>query len=360
MCVRHAGRDRTITIAAGIWTLLLISCTCGRTCSANEFVADPFTSANLGDYVDPSRAAELWRDWPEVRTTSPSVWTVDYRFRSLQNSYTSYEFGTPDPPPTGWTPLSRLAFPLDSTWHGVQVELQKPTWDVRCELLFPQHGIHGNLADYDWQNPGETFTDLGYAQQRWTDGQMLDLSLEFEALGHPWGLPLEVWPVLGFRWQRFDLMCSDAVQVKADDQWLDPPFSYPGDVLSFNQQYYMAYFGGQIRERLEIGRLPPIALTFQADGGFTEAYNIDHHLIREGDRYTMERTHGGSWHVAIISEALISRHFSVGFQADFLEIRTSGTHRLVNAPLDTDVSWDNGVAVSSNQTWLTAFLRLRI
>ncbi len=339
--------DRQHIISTSL-ALLLAVLTCSQALSAQGLL--------LGSAEQPA-ASELGLVWPDAPTKA--TWTIDYRFRSLVGSRTSYEFGTPDPPPYGWTPLSQLNFPLDSYWHGIGIGVERPTWAIRFEWLFPQQGIEGNLSDYDWQIPGDPFTDLGYAQQRWTDGQMLDLSLEFQLADHLFGLPVEVWPVGGFRWQRFDIMCYDLVQVKSDDVWLDPPYTAAGDVLTFNQQYYMGYVGGQLRTRLESARLPPVLIKFQGDWGGTSAYNVDHHLLREGDRYTMERTQGGSWHVGLTVEALLHKNFSLGLQADHLEIRTRGTHRLLNAPLGEDFTWDNGVAVSSDQTWLTAFVRLR-
>jgi len=336
----------------------------------------PLPADDRGPSSMPDLAAtqsnELWKDAMAAEQTpvaqdrlwfpalGPRTWTIDYRFRTLFDSSTSYEFGTPPFYDSQYTPLSRLNFPLDSYWHGIQLGLQKPTWDIHLEWLFPQQGIQGNLADYDWQIPNHDFTDLGYADTRWTDGQMLDLGFDFQLCEHPLGLPFELWPTLGFRWQRFNMMCYDGIQVKENDVWLDPPKTYPGDVISFNQQYYIVYLGGQFRSKLETKYLPPIALTIQMDWGGTNAYNVDHHLIREGDRYTMESTSGSCWHAAFTAEALISERFSAGIQADYLEIRTRGKHRWLNQPLDTDFTWDNGVLASSNQTWLTAFLRIRI
>lgn len=81
-------------------------------------------------YIQYSQPAPLERDDLETanldapRATGPQpsrVWTIDYRLRSVSNSHTSYEFGTSEVPPAGWTPLSRLDFPLNSFWHGLEV-----------------------------------------------------------------------------------------------------------------------------------------------------------------------------------------------------------------------------------------------
>ena len=51
-------------------------------------------------------------------------------------------------------------------------------------------------------------------------------------------------------------------------------------------------------------------------------------------------------------------HFAVGLQADYLRIRTTGTHHWVESGAATvNLSWDNGVLVKSEQTAITAYLR---
>jgi hypothetical protein len=284
-------------------------------------------------------------------------WFIDYRFRALCASGISSEYGTQQPPPDGYAPLSRLNFPLNSCWHGLRLGVDEPTWSAHFEWMAPQQGIQGQFSDYDWRSAGsdENFSDLGFADQRFVDGQMIDLGLDFKLTDCTFKLPVEIWPTLGFRWERFNIGCYDGVQVKYRDEWLNPPDSLPGDVLSFNQQFYTGYLGGQFRTRVKT-----VLLTFQADWGYTWGYNIDHHLLRDGDRFTMEATQGNSWHLGFTAEAPVTEHFSFGFQFDHLEIRTTGTHHLQNLPLGEDATWDNGVSVSSNQTSLMAFLRFRL
>jgi hypothetical protein len=291
------------------------------------------------------------------------VFYLDYRIRSVVDSHTSYEFGTPEPPPDGWTPLSRLVFPLDSFWHGVEAGLEGSSWAVRVEWLTPmQSRIQGDLEDYDWYPPNAdgSFTDLGVARQRWTDAQMLDLEAEFRLVDRPLGLPFSAWPVGGFRWQRFGIMTYDVFQLKYENIWDPAPWSYYGDVIAFKQQYYTGYVGAQIRSTIEQGCLPPLRLTFQGDWGWVDGFNIDHHLLREGDRYTKQSTHGDSWHTALVAEMLLRQRLSLGFEVDYLQIRTKGRHHLINVPEGVDMMWDHGVRAWSDQTWLTAFLRLRI
>jgi hypothetical protein len=331
---------------------------------------EPGYYANPAQNPQYSESSDLWNDYPgpaeqgrffTIMQKGFEDWYIDYRARSLSSSFTSYQFGTPEPPPVGWTPLSKLDFSLNSMWHGLEVGLEKPCWAAHVEWLTPmERGIHGNLEDYDWMIPNENFTDLGVTRQRWTDGQMLNFCVEIQLWDNIFGVPIEFWPAGGFRWQKFDIMCYDYVQVKEGGVWPPDPFAFPGDVLTFNQQYYTCYLGGQFRTVIGWPEICPISLKFQADWGNVQAFNIDHHLLREGDRYTMESTHGDSWHISLTAEAPVYKSLSFGFQADYLQIHTLGKHRLLNEPLGEDETWDNGVRNQSNQTWLTLFARIRI
>ncbi|MBN2581371.1 MAG: omptin family outer membrane protease [Pirellulales bacterium] len=286
----------------------------------------------------------------------PPVWTADYRVRPMFNSHTTYEFGTaPQLGGPQYTPLSRLRFQLDSVWHGLQLGVKKSNWGLHFEWLTPiARNINGQMADYDW-NINQPRTDptrldsLTLSNQRWNDGQMLDLGGEFKWLDSILDYPVEVWPTAGFRFQRFNITAYDI-----DSQVPNLGPVYTGDVITFNQQYYVAYLGAQLRSTVYVRR--PVNLTFQADWGPTWAYNVDHHLLRTpAPRYTMENTSGGTLHFSLIGEVPIREHLSVGLQADHIEIRTWGTHRLTQPGLD--LSWTNGVKVTSDQTSLTAFLR---
>jgi hypothetical protein len=356
--------DHLKRIAVVSALLLLVGWTC-KPCSADELYAELDNSRVLADR---SEAQSLWTDWSDPSeqfwTAAPAAqsWTIEYRFRTMFSSETSYEFGTSPDFPEQWTPLSRLKFPLNSCWHGLRLAKETPLWNTHFEWMTPQRSIDGRMEDYDWfpPNPDGSFTDLGYTEARWTDGQMLDIGFDFQLLDRPLGAPFAIWPTAGFRWQRFDIMCYNLEQVKSDNEWLDPPRIYEGDVLSFNQQYYTGYGGLQLRGKFDRTFLAPLVWTLQGDWGYTEAYNIDHHLIREGNRFTMERTHGDSWHISLTTEALLSSRVSLGLQADHLELTTRGTHHYLNEPIGDNETWSNGVLVKSHQTSLTAFLRLRI
>jgi hypothetical protein len=286
-------------------------------------------------------------------------WSIGYRARTIYNSFTSYEFGMPEYDSPTWAPLSRLHFELDSPWHGLQIERKTDKTNLRFEWLTPiGKPIHGNMFDYDWMNPGQDFTDLGITKEHWTDGQMIDANLDYKLLDSLGAIPIEFWLIGGFRWQRFGVTAYDAVQVKEDNVWPPNPWTYAGDVITFNQQYTTEYIGCELRTMLEWIPSKPLELRVWGDIGGAQGYNVDHHLLRAGDRYTMESTGGHAWHYAASAEWVLRPKFSVGAQYDFLRIQTHGTHRWVNEPFGIDESWQNGVNVKSSQTSVTIFFRL--
>ena len=186
-----------------------------------------------------------------------SQFSIDYRYRSLHNSSTSYEFGTLELPPDGWAPLSRLDFSLDSSWHGLRLGLDRPEWEVHAEWLTPvQETVQGELWDYDWlpPNPDASFTDLGILRERWINGQMFGFTLDVQLLDTLLGQPIEVWPLGGFRWQRFHLLGYDLVQVQEDNTWPTDPYTYAGDVIDFKQDYYCPFVGVQLAPCCASGR----------------------------------------------------------------------------------------------------------
>jgi hypothetical protein len=362
-----AWGDGEVTVVGASWAASLAPETMPQDASAQPIAqpaqpvppaasppAQPRFDDDGNELTEELSAFERWFD-----TLGLQGWTIDYRYRALVSSGITSTFGTSNPPPTGYAPLSQLNFPINSSWHGIRVAKEEPTWCAHFEWMAPQQSIGGQLSDYDWTagppSAGQDFTDLGFAQERWVDAQMIDLGLDFQLTDSTFKLPIAIWPTIGFRWQRFDLTCYDGVQVNYGNQWLDPPDQYPGDVITFNQQFYIGYLGGQLRAKIK-----SVTLTLQGDWGYTWGYNIDHHLDRAGDMFTMESTEGNTWHLGFTAEVPLSTHVCVGFQCDHLEIRTSGTHRLQNLPLGEDLSWNNGVSVSSNQTSLMAFLRFRL
>jgi len=295
-------------------------------------------------------------------------WTLDYRVRSMFNSRTCYEFGQPPTEPVVYAPLSRLDWSLDSLWQGFQIGRREANWGLQFEWLTPtERSVNGSLFDYDWMDEADPhhLASLSQSALRWNDGQTLDLGGEFRLRDCTLlGMPVQVWPMAGFRFQRFAMTAHDGLQLIGENPTVPPAGTLlPGDLIVFNQQYYVLYLGGQLRGALGLAPLPPIALTFQGDWGATFGYNVDHHLFYEQfgvHRYTMEKTRGDAVHFSLAAEAPLTRRLSLGVQFDYTRIRTTGTHRWLTYDdygNRQDQSWDNGVKVASDQESLTAFLR---
>jgi hypothetical protein len=300
--------------------------------------------------------------------SSCRTWTVDYRVRTMFDSHTTYEFGTePVVGATPYAPLSRLVWPLDSTWHGLQIGVERPKWRAHFEWLTPMtESIYRDSADYDWSGADRPPASLSTSPTRWTDGQMLELEGAYKLTDHFCSLPIELWPMVGFRFQRFRVVAYDGVQLINDGTFGPdiPPVGnrWEGETINFCQQYYMGYLGGKLSTKLQLGQLKPTTLTFAGDWAPTAGYNVDHHISgyeKKGiHHYTMESTHGDAMHLALISETPLNRHLSIGLQADHTEIRTTGTHHFVETGTrSTNETWSNGVKVTSDQTSMTAFLR---
>jgi len=294
------------------------------------------------------------------------VYYIDYRIRSMFNSHTSYEFGGSSPLTGPYSPMSKLDWSLDSVWDGFQMGVEKPNWGAHFEWLFPmQRNVGGSMSDYDWninapRNDPTRLDSLSVSPERWNDGQMIELEGEFKLTECFFTLPIEVWPLAGFRFQRFNMTAHEGDQIIATAGGGVPVgYHWPGDMGSLNQEYYIGYFGGQLRGTLQVGSLP-IDVRFQGDWGPTSAYNVDHHISGYEDRgihfYNMMSTHGDAAHLSLLAEAPLSCRWSLGLQADHTAIRTTGTlHQVMTG--QPDYVGDYGVAVKSDQSSFTMFLR---
>jgi hypothetical protein len=357
--------------AAVLGAAVLVTLICGQAWPADAVDLGSTNSAEV------AYAAELWRGWSDpcerFWTTAPAAnsWTIDYRIQQMFDSRTSYQFGTaPQFGPPQYAPLSKLDWSLDSTWTGLRVGVQKPNWDVHFEWLTTMgQGINGSVTDSDWNGPATDPCSVSVSPERWNDGQKVEVEAHYQWSECLLGLPIELWPLAGFRFQRFDMTAHDGLQVVNTDLNFNPVpvgYQWTGDMGTFNQQYYIGYAGAQLRAPIGRAGQSPITVTLQADYGATLGYNVDHHISGYEDagihRYTMESTTGSSLHFALTAEALLNKRLTFGLQADHTEINTTGSHHWVEsgATPPVDETWSNGVSVSSHQTTLTAFLRLRI
>jgi hypothetical protein len=284
------------------------------------------------------------------------VWTVDWVVAPMFSSRTWYQFGDPR---YGYSPLSKLDWDINTVWTGIRFGVESEKVGIHFQWLTPmQRKIAGEMLDYDWMTPTNPnqLDSLTSSETRWNDGQMLELQGEFQLAQCLFGLPIELWPLAGFKFQRFNMTGYDSTYLISPNPNVPVGSFLPGDAITFNQQYYVAYFGGQLRSTLNPCGKRPITLTFQGDGGPAWGYNVDHHLL-QGERYTMEKTQGGAFHFALIGEVPVTRCVSVGVQADYTGIYTSGTHHLVDENQGLDLSWDDGVEANSEQMMISAFVR---
>jgi hypothetical protein len=294
------------------------------------------------------------------------TWTVDYRVQTFCSSHTSFQFGSGT-----YAPLSKLDWSLDSTWQGLRVGLEKPCWDVHFQWLTPMtEDVYGEMVDSDWSGPNRDVAVLSRSPERWREGQNVELEGSYLLSKRCLGLPIEVWPTAGFRFQRFSMMAHNGLQVINDGTFpyqIDIPsvgFRWPGDMISFNQQYYMSYIGGQLRTSLNTPNGRPVAVIFQGDWAGTWGYNVDHHISGYENQgihsFCMDTTAGGALHLSISAETPLCGRVSIGVQADHTEIRTTGSHRdLETGARSVDSRSTDGVYVKSDQTSLTGYLRAR-
>lgn len=284
--------------------------------------------------------------------------SADIKTQYMIGSHTSYEFGNPEPPYQ--KPLSRLEFRLDSLWVGGGLTAAFPRFSIHAQALTnASEESGGHMRDSDWEDDANPGFKTTYSESQCRIDPSYDVTVDMDLVVSDW-LNLPGWfdlrPVIGFRWQDFNFVVHDGTQF--DLTGFAPPLPLAGDLLTF-EQTYSQYFVG-VRTALDPGKpfkLKSLAVRMQFDWAYVEADNQDHHLLREGNRYTYEYTYGNSWHGSIGLEAGVLEHLFLDLQADFLAIATTGYHRLVNASLGLNRSWSNGTRVWSDQNSLSLTLR---
>jgi hypothetical protein len=280
------------------------------------------------------------------------------KIKRYLHSHTSYQFG--DPYDGRINPLSRLEFPLNSWWGGVEASWRKPGYALNLELMtnLSRETDAGKFKDSDWEEPGR-LTTYDEGNCRMERSFTLDMNADF-SLAEPLALPrgLDLRPVLGARWQRFTLVSHDGYQnsLQDDGGWKND-LVYVGDGLWFRQDYVMGYLGLKLTAELPaIWPQGPAGQRTQAflqgDWGPVAGKNTDHHLLRAGNRVTQESTKGDAWHLALGLKVPAGGWGAVSLSCDYLRIRTTGDHYLYNdlggdAPLE--FTFSDGVKVWSDQ-----------
>ncbi|HEX9024624.1 MAG TPA: omptin family outer membrane protease, partial [Geobacteraceae bacterium] len=219
--------------------------------------------------------------------------------KRLFSSHTSYEFGNPFPP--NQVPLSRLQFPLDSWWGGAEIRGRLSRFSLGVEAFRNISGeADGRMRDSDWDDDTNPILRTIYSESqcRMEPSYMVRADADVEVadlLGAPRWFSLR--PVVGFRWQDFNLVTHDGVQYCLPGPSVLP---LPCDGLRFSQTYWQYFIG--LRSCIDAGELVHITglnLLLQADWAYVEANNKDHHLLRTGSRFTYEDTYGQAWHASI-------------------------------------------------------------
>ena len=289
------------------------------------------------------------------------------QIKRFLRSHTSYQFG--DPEQANLNPLSRLEFPLNSWWAGVNLGLKGPRTSLELELLagLPDQDDLGVVRDSDWEDPNRPKLRTTYSETttKLKESFTLDAKVS-HGVGDKLGLPawLDLKPLLGVRWQHFVFTGGPGMQQSmvyqggqpTYDQW--EYYSLPQDTFWFRQEYLHAYIGAQVC--LDLGRLGlgrPGAgwrASLQADLAHVWGENRDRHLLR-GERKTEERTQGYAWHTGLSLRAPLWDRGALVASGDYLIIRTSGEHRWTQPEEGVDETWDYGVEVWSRQmSWSLA------
>lgn len=284
----------------------------------------------------------------------PKNWIFDFGLKRFMMSHTSYEFGNPQAP--FQKPLSRLEFPLNTWWLEYELRRTCPRWSIGSRVgLSVARNTDGRFRDSDWTNPYNTDMKTIYsesacrAEANYLFREDVDVNIS-DWLGLPPGL--EIRPLFAFEFQRLSLMVHDGVQ------WEYGPgqvTALPGDGIHFRQDYYTYQIGLRgVYDGLKIGKYITIKATGEADWGPALGYNEDHHLVREGDRFTYEKTSGNSLYFSTGLDIIFAKTITAGITMDYLWIRTDGVHRYSNIPIHEDGTWSDGVKVWSDQTSLKA------
>ncbi len=286
---------------------------------------------------------------------------ISIKQKTLFNSHTSYQFGNPVPPYQ--QPLSKLEFPVDSVWGGLEVRKQISRFSVGVDFLTSVTDQEtGRFKDSDWAEESNTafLTNYGETSCRLEPSYQVGADIDMQ-VADLLRLPKEfnLRPVLGFRWQQFSLMAHDGIQYDYDISGLPPDIlDLPGNTIAFEQTWYQYFLGARVGyEWRSVPWLYRIKLQTQMDWSYVEGYNRDHHLLRAGNRITEEETTGDAWHAVLSAVFGITRNLDLGIEADYLKIETTGTHTLNDS--NFSLSWSNGVKVWSEQYGMSVKLGYR-
>lgn len=299
---------------------------------------------------------------PQVRQSitsvngTPRYMITPFLFQYL-NSFTSYEFPNPFPP--NQDPLSRLEFPISQVFLGLKAEYLSDLWSLSISGSFNVSRGSGLLMqDSDWddgENPGQK-TIFSESDCRLNRGCLVDMAVD---LRRPFENVLRFKPRIGWRYQYFYFTTHDGFQGDIEGNGIE----LDGDGIDFKQKFTHVYFGGSVDFSYNAEwiweDLRQLRFTVDVDYGLVRGWNEDLHLLREGDRYTFERTNGHCWHIGLKAYCLSSLGLTGGLEFDFKRIITHGDHQLQNLAFDLDFSF-GGSRVWSDQAFLGLFAEIPI
>ncbi len=308
-------------------------------------------------YMMGGPAAPFPRDFvsPEIDLDSSPQYHTGIFISKYFSSFTSYQFPNPFPP--NQDPLSRLEFPIDQWFLGLESGYRNSLWAFKCQLWtnITRDGSQ-KMQDSDWDDETMPFQKTIFSESkcRLNDSLLADVRV---ALTNPLRLPWNIGPAIGLRYELFDFTTHDGQQLDLGGGLMD----LPGDGIDFKQIFRHFYFGVAVQGTLRMGALmesaPPVHFTIDLDYGLVTALNEDLHLLREGERITRENTSGHCWHAGLTAGILLRDRIRARIQGEFKRILTTGNHHLTNPLFDIDFSFD-GSQVWSEQVSVSGALEI--
>ncbi len=300
---------------------------------------------------------------PACARDDPS-WQFAAVRKTMFASHTSYEFGNPFPP--NQEPLSRLEFPVNSVWGGGAARMSLSRFSAGVEFLTSLADQESaGFKDSDWADDEmpDFLTNLGLSSCRLEPSYQVRADVDAgvaDLVSLPEGFDLR--PLMGFQWQRFSLVPHDGIQYNYEAPGKEPDvIPLPGDAIDFEQNWYRYFlgmrFGYEWRRPVQIHRL---RLQAGLEWSYVYGENRDHHLLREGTRITEEKTVGDAWRASLGVLVGIAENLDLSVEADYLNVRSSGTHTLQNDDFELFLSWSNGVRVWSEQYGVSVRLGYRL
>ncbi|HTY22128.1 MAG TPA: omptin family outer membrane protease [Desulfomonilaceae bacterium] len=277
--------------------------------------------------------------------------------RKFLNSFTSYQFPNPFSPQQD--PLSRLEFPLDQWFIGIESQYRGSWWSLSGQgwiNITRESGL--KMQDSDWDDDGRPSqkTVFSESQCRLNTGILLDVAA---TLGNPVRRYFNFTPLIGLRYQYFFFTTHDGYQT-AIGGW---PSDLPGDGIDFKQFFYHIYFGGASYTIFNLGTagipLTRLRLDVQVDYALVRGRNEDAHLLREGNRVTEQNTSGHCWHVFASLGVLSRDRLNTRIEFDIKRVLTNGGHLLTNSMFDINFSFD-GSRVWSDQVSLSGVVEVAL